>query len=166
MIRTFLLAACFAMLGAPAFAQTTPDYWFIGISGTNGAGVDTISFVDANTIQGEGDTRRIWIAGYMRNDSEGVEHIEAIMEFECSARRQRSIEATVFLVSGSPVTSNRVGAWSTALPNTPGEWTLNFACGSRDEEQYIQVSNGMPLAESARAMFEIVDRQAGNQSGK
>lgn len=153
MIRSLILAAALAVIAAPASAQPAPEYWFIGASAMSSSTIDTMSFIDANSIETEGAIRRASVAGYMHNNAEGVEHIEAIVELNCDERTQRSIDGTVFFTGAPPAHSTQVAQWARVQPNTPGEWALNFACGSRDPEQYLQIGADVSLAETAQAMF-------------
>lgn len=164
MIRTLLLALAFAVCGAPAFAQSAPDYWFVGVSATTSEEINTVTFVDANSIETDGQVRRARATAFLQNHPSHVEHIEALMEFNCADRTVRTLTATVYFEDSSPASLSSPETWSPARDNTAAAWQLDFACGSRDPAQYIQVRNDLTLAQSARGMFEILARRGGGRS--
>lgn len=161
MIR-YALTACAVLATCPAAsAQSDTNYWYLGMSGTNGEG-NTVTIVDANRIVGSGNIRRAWVEGYFSSASasRGIRHMRNLNEYDCAERRSRSVQLTAYFFdpTESPVTSAGDMTWEYVVPGTSGESVLNFVCGSRDEQQYVELDSQWSSAEAAARIFELADQ--------
>lgn len=158
-IAAFLLMLA---LCGDALAQGAPRHWFIGVS-TAGSG-RTITFIDSNRIQVSDRTRRAWVEGYFDADlsNRGIRHMRNLNEYDCTQRKQRTLQITAYFVdaSRSPFTDAGEMVWSYVVPGTAGEWELDFVCGSeadwRANTRYVEIENGMTTEEAAETLFELM----------
>lgn len=159
MIRAAIVAIALCAAGA-ASAQTESEFWYIGMSSSNGEEADAITFIDATRISTTGNTSRAWVTGYFSEASrrhDGIKHMRNLNEYDCVGRRSRTLQSTAYYwdVAHAPSTMSDVEDWTYVTPNTSGEWMLDFVCGSRDPSQYVRLRSGINLADAAEQLFEM-----------
>lgn len=168
MIRLFVAA----LVGGLAFiaeaaAQQQSEFWYIGMSSGSGGRADTVTFIDATRIQTTGATRRAWLEGHFAPhhvERTGVTHLRALWEFDCDGRRQRTLQGTAYYADANEAPTTEAGdlRWEYAVPDTAGEWSLDFVCGDRaswmSSDRFVQMRADRTTREMASFLFSMANR--------
>lgn len=150
-----------------AGAEAAEVYWYIGMSGY-GRDASIVTFIDANRVEVAGNTRRAWVWGFVEEVSprpDDIIRIGQLNEYDCTQRRSRTLQATVYYhgTRAVPDSVTEAEEWSYVTPGTPGEWMLDFTCGSAESRaasnRFVQLRQDLTLPEAATQLFALRDHQ-------
>lgn len=100
-----------------------------------GETVNTDIYIDRATIEGSGPTRTLWVLNDRKKLAEDGEKSRRVqLEFECAARRWRTIGMTTHLEpmgrGRATSTSREAGEWKDVPPQGQSARAYEMACGA------------------------------------
>lgn len=156
-------AAALALIAAaPAFAQTSPDFYLISVS-NRGDGTAFLSVIDsAATPAPQNGLVTATTLIYLRRTSGENARMDQVDEFNCGTRQVRTVSQSLSIAGGVPEPLPvQNTAWEAAEPDTPMMSALMFVCAAPAErvsnEAYLSLSQyNVPMDDAATIILTNV----------